>query len=146
MSNSASRLGLRLSSEYTAGSFDQICIKDLKCKQNLIPFQLKCCLINTYAEGISMRERCRLIGNAFHAGVMRHLLCCYISSVAMEGAVLRDDVRQSVVPFTMNQYGPEGGPGMSPRRLQPDSGGCAFVIRFVSFGTPRLSPALLQGN
>ena len=63
----------------------------------------------TYAEGISMRERYRLIGNAFHAGVMRHLLCCYISSVAMKGVVLRDDVRQSGVPFTMNQDGPEGG-------------------------------------
>ena len=32
----------------------------------------------TYAEGISMRERYRLIGNDFHAGVMRHLLCCYM--------------------------------------------------------------------
>ena len=66
----------------------------------------------TYAEGISMRERYRLIGNAFHAGVMRHLLCCYISSVAMKGVVLRDDVRQLGVPFTMNQDGPEGGLGM----------------------------------
>ena len=59
-----------------------------------------------------MRERYRLIGNAFHAGVMRYLLCCYISSVAMKGVVLRDDVRQSGVPFTMNQDGPEGGLGM----------------------------------
>ena len=32
----------------------------------------------TYAEGISLRERYRLIGNAFHVGVMRHLLCCYM--------------------------------------------------------------------
>ena len=62
-------------------------------------------------EGISMRERYRLIGNAFHAGVMRHLLCCYISSVAMKGVVLRDDVRQLGVPFTMNQDGPKGGLG-----------------------------------
>ena len=59
-----------------------------------------------------MRERYRLIGNAFHAGAMRHLLCCYISSVAMKGVVLRDDVRQSGVPFIMNQDGPEGGLGM----------------------------------
>ena len=62
----------------------------------------------TDAEGISMRERYCLIANAFHAGVMRHMLCCYISSVAMKGVVLRD-VRQSGVPFTMNQDGPEGG-------------------------------------
>ena len=40
------------------------------------------------------------------------MLCCYISSVAMKGVVLRDDVRQSGVPFTMNQDGPEGGLGM----------------------------------
>jgi hypothetical protein len=30
----------------------------------------------------------------------------------MKGVVLRDDVRQSGVPFTMNQDGPEGGLGM----------------------------------
>ena len=59
-----------------------------------------------------MREGYRLNGNAFHAGAMRHLLCCYIRSVAMKGVVLRDDVRQSGVPFTMNQDGPEGGLGM----------------------------------
>ena len=37
---------------------------------------------------------------------------CYISSVAMKGVMLRDDVRQSGVPFTMNQDGPEGSLGM----------------------------------
>ena len=59
-----------------------------------------------------MRERHRLIGTAYHAGAMRHLLCYYVSSVAMKGVVLRDDVRQSGGPFTMNQDGPEGGLGM----------------------------------
>ena len=41
-------------------------------------------------------------------------MCCYISSVAMKGVVLRDDLQQSGpgVPFTMNQDGPEGGLGM----------------------------------
>ena len=71
-----------------------------------------------------MRERYRLIGNAFHAGVMRHLLCCYISSVAMKGVVLRDDVRQSGVPFTMNQDGPEGGLGMCEGLGQASEAGC----------------------
>ena len=49
---------------------------------------------------------------------MGHLLCCYISSVAMKGVVLRGDVRQSGVPFTMNQDGPDGGLGMCEGLVQ----------------------------
>ena len=46
----------------------------------------------TEAEGLSMRSRFKLIGNAFHAGMLRHLLLCYVSDAALKGALLRDDV------------------------------------------------------
>ena len=54
----------------------------------------------TEAEGLSMRSRFKLIGNAFHAGMLRHLLLCYVSDAALKGVLLRDDVRQKGVPFT----------------------------------------------
>ena len=53
----------------------------------------------TEAEGLSMRSRFKLIGNAFHAGMLRHLLLCYVSDAALKGVLLRGDVRQKGVPF-----------------------------------------------
>ena len=52
----------------------------------------------TEAEGLSMRSRFKLIGNAFHAGMLRHLLLCYVSDAALKRVLLRDDVRQKGRP------------------------------------------------
>ena len=52
---------------------------------------------------LHMRDRYKVIGNAFHAGVMKHILKCCISDMAMSGVVTRDDVRRQEVPFTENK-------------------------------------------
>ena len=54
----------------------------------------------TEAEALSMCSRFKLIGNAFHAGMLRHLLLCFVSDAALKGVLLRDGVRQKGVPFT----------------------------------------------
>ena len=54
----------------------------------------------TEAEGLSMRSRFKLIGNAFHAGMLMHLLLCYASDAALKGLLLRGHARQTGVPFT----------------------------------------------
>ena len=57
----------------------------------------------TQVEGLHMRDRYKVIDNAFHAGVMKHILKCCISDMAMSGVVTRDDVRRQEVPFTENK-------------------------------------------
>ena len=103
----------------------------------------------TDVEGISMRARYRLIGNAFHAGVMRHLLLCYVSSVAMKGVILRDDVRQSGVPFTMNQDGPRGVQQSALGQLAVGTETAqtmrwGWQMGWFSNGKPRLAPRRMR--
>ena len=64
----------------------------------------------TQVEGLHMRDRYKVIGNAFHDGVMGHILACCISDMTMSGVVTRDDVRRQEVPFTENKdhVEPEG--------------------------------------
>ena len=50
-----------------------------------------------------MRDRYRVISNAFHAGVMGHILKCCISDMAMGGVVTRDGVKRQEVPFIITE-------------------------------------------
>ena len=67
----------------------------------------------TDVEGLSLKDRYRLIGNAFHAGVLRHLLLNYISCKCLSFMVTRDDCRGDGKPFEMNQDGPWGAWGFA---------------------------------
>ena len=62
----------------------------------------------TDVEGLQLQDRHRLVGNAFHAGVLRHVLLNYITSKAMKDrAITRNDVRARGIPFVENQDGPK---------------------------------------
>ena len=62
----------------------------------------------TEVEGLSLKDRHRLVGNAFHAGVLRHVLLNYISAKCMSHVVTRDDPDGQGKPFVENQDGPWG--------------------------------------
>ena len=62
----------------------------------------------TEVEGARMKDRFRLIGSAFHAGVLRWILLAYISSKAMKAWAMRGSVDQRwSQPFEEREDGPK---------------------------------------
>ena len=88
----------------------------------------------TEAEGLRMQDRFRLVGNAFHVGVLKHLMLCYVAHLAKRWSEDRDSVKQKGSIFMENQDGPRalwnkipGGleshnPGMRRPELGTDKG------------------------
>ena len=60
----------------------------------------------TEAEGLRMRDRFRLVGNAFHVGVLKHLMLCYVAHLTKRRSEDRDSVKQKGSIFMENQDGP----------------------------------------
>ena len=64
----------------------------------------------TDVEGLLLKDRMRVIGNAFHMGVLRHVMLHYVSSKCMKANVIaKNDVRAEGNPFTDLGDGPTGG-------------------------------------
>ena len=57
----------------------------------------------TWAAGCSYEGRFRVIGNSFHAAVLKHVILCYIAQLAI---VTRNDVRGQGRIFCENEDGP----------------------------------------
>ena len=90
----------------------------------------------TEVEGLSLKDRYRLVGNSFHCGVLRHILLCYVSAKCLSGMITRDDPRGQGKPFVENQDGPWAVWGFktAPREVEEHGSGCPRVASsWVSF-------------
>ena len=76
----------------------------------------------TEAEGLRMQDRFRLVGNAFHVGVLKHLMLCYVAHLVRRRSVERDDVRQRGSIFLENQDGPRAEVDFWDRMIWGQSG------------------------
>jgi len=98
----------------------------------------------TEAEGLRMQDRFRLVGNAFHVGVLKHLMLCYVAHLVKRWSEDRDSVKQKGSIFMENQDGPRalwnkipgGLEGHNPGMRRPEWG----LIRGGTAGTGPLNP------
>ena len=91
-----------------------------------------------------MQDRFRLVGNAFHAGVLKHLMLCYVAHLVKRWSEDRDSVKQKGSIFMENQDGPRalwnkipgGLESHNPGMRRPEWG----LIRGGTAGTGPLNP------